>query len=75
MATTRIIPIHAGGRGIARALRDVADYLENPFKTEDGELISAFNCAPETIEAEFILAKQQYYSLTGRGQGKRDVIA
>jgi len=49
--------------------------MENPLKTEGGELISTYNCAPETIEAEFLLAKQQYNSLTGRAQGKRDIVA
>ena len=76
MATTRIIPIHAGkSRGIAKAIRDVADYMRNPLKTNGGELVSTFSCAPETIEAEFALAKRQYYSLTGRSQGKKDIIA
>ena len=33
MATTRIFPIHSGkGRSVARALRDVADYMENRLK-------------------------------------------
>jgi len=74
-STTAIFPIHAGDRSIARALRSVADYMENPLKTDNGELISSYGCAPETLEAEFLLAKQQYHSLTGRHQGKRDVIA
>lgn len=76
MATTRIFPIHAGqGRSVARVLRDVTDYMENPLKTEGGELISSFECEAQTADAEFLLAKAQYASLTGRDQGKRDVIA
>jgi len=76
MATTRIMPLHAGkGRSVARVLRDVKDYMENPLKTEGGELISSFECAPETADSEFILSKAQYFSLTGRDQGRRDVLA
>jgi hypothetical protein len=74
MATTRITPIHATGRSVAKALRDVASYMENPLKTEGGELISSFECAPETADAEFLLAKNRYRALTGRSQ-KNDVIA
>jgi hypothetical protein len=76
MATTRIMAIHTGkGRSVAKALKDVTDYMENPLKTEDGEFISSFGCAPETADAEFLLDKARYLSLTGRSQGKRDVIA
>jgi len=69
------MPIHATGRSVAKALRDVADYMENPHKTGDGELISTFECAPETLETEFILSKQRYLAITGRIPGKRDIIA
>jgi len=76
MATTRIIPIHVGrGRSVAKALKETADYVENPLKTEGGELVSSFECAPETADSEFALAKSRYYALTGRSQGKKDVIA
>lgn len=76
MATTGIFPLHTGkGRSVAKALRDVTDYMENPLKTEGGELISSYECAPETADAEFLLSKSRYLSLTGRNQGKRDVIA
>ncbi len=76
MATTRIFPLHTGkGRSVARALRDVTDYMENPLKTEDGERISAYECDAETADAEFLFSKAQYYSNTGRDQKRRDVIA
>ena len=76
MATTRIMPLHIGkGRSIAKALKDITDYMENPQKTEDGELISSYACAPESAETEFLLAKGRYTYLTGRDQGEHDVIA
>lgn len=76
MATTRIMALHTGkGRSVAKALRDVTSYMENPLKTEGGELISAYECAPETADAEFLLSKARYLALTGRDQGRHDVIA
>ena len=76
MATTRIMPLHTGkGRSVSKALKDSVDYLENPFKTDNGEWISSYECDARTADNEFLLAKQKYFALTGRSQGKRDVIA
>jgi hypothetical protein len=76
VATTHITPLHTGkGRSVAKALRDITDYMENPLKTDGGDLVSSYECAPETADNEFILSKAQYLSLTGRSQGGRDVIA
>ncbi len=51
MATTRLMPIHAGmGRTIAKTLRDSASYIENPDKTDGGELISTFECDAQTAD-------------------------
>jgi hypothetical protein len=49
--------------------------MENPFKTDGGEWISSYECDAVTADAEFLLSKQKYAALTGRDQGKRDVIA
>ncbi len=76
MATTRIMALHAGkSRSVARALRDITDYMENPFKTDGGELISSYECTPQTADTEFLLSKERYAALTGRDHGRRDVIA
>ncbi len=75
MAATRIIPMHLNkGKTIAQCLKDRIDYGADPDKTEDGELISAFACDPETADAEFALSKREYRELTGRVQAS-DVIA
>lgn len=75
MATTRIIPMHINrGRTLAQCLSDRIGYGENPEKTEGGELISSFECAPETAVSEFLLAKRRYRTITGRAQDN-DVIA
>jgi len=50
------------------------DYAKNRDKTNDGELISAYACDPHTVEAEFMLSKNRYKTITGREE-KSDVIA
>ena len=75
MATTRIIPMHQNkGKTIRQCLSDRLDYGKNPDKTQEGQLISAYACDPETADAEFALSKREYYQLTGRRQDS-DVIA
>ena len=75
MATTRIISMHINrGKTIAQCLTERTDYAENSEKTNDGELISAYKCDPKTADAEFLLSKRQYKTITGREQ-KCDVIA
>ena len=44
MATTRIIPLHAGkGRTVGKAISDIIDYVKNPEKTDHGRLIAVTN--------------------------------
>lgn len=75
MAATRIISMHLNkGKTIAQCLHDRTAYAKNPEKTRNGELISAYACDPKTVDAEFLLAKREYRTLTGRAH-KKDVIA
>lgn len=75
MATTRIIPMHLNkGKTLARCLAERTDYAKNPDKTENGELISAYECDPDMVSSEFAYSKQQYFYNTGRVQHS-DVIA
>ena len=42
MATTRIIPLHAGkGRTVGKAISDIIDYVKNPEKTDHSRLITS----------------------------------
>ena len=76
MATTRLIPIHAGkGRSIAETLGRTTDYVENPDKTEGGKLISSYGCNPAIAQQEFLFSKRQYAAATGRDTKESDVIA
>nr|WP_314157146.1 relaxase/mobilization nuclease domain-containing protein [Stomatobaculum longum] len=75
LAATRLIALHRNKeKSIARCLKDRIDYARNGEKTEDGRLISAYACTPETADREFILSKQEYLRITGR-QVPGDIIA
>ena len=62
------------GKTIAQCLTARTDYAMNPNKTKEHELISAYECDPHTADAEFLFAKRQYKTITGREQN-HDVIA
>lgn len=75
MAATRLIAMHQNkGKTIARCLKDRTDYAKNGEKTDHGELISSYACDKETVDQEFLLAKQEYYRITGR-KPNGDIIA
>ena len=62
------------GKSIADCLADRTDYAKNPDKTNNGELLSSYQCDPRTVQAEFMLSKRQYDDITGRKQAN-NVIA
>lgn len=62
------------GKTIADCLAKRTDYAKNPEKTSEGELLSAYECDPRTVQAEFLLTKRKYEDITGRKQ-KKNVIA
>ncbi|MFI3227855.1 MAG: relaxase/mobilization nuclease domain-containing protein [Clostridia bacterium] len=75
MATTRLIAMHQNkGKTIAACLSDRTDYATNPEKTNEGELVSSYECDPRTVQGEFMLSKRLYSEVTGRTQ-KSNVIA
>lgn len=73
--------MHIGkGKTISQCLTERIDYAKNPYKTENGTYISAFACDPHTADAEFLLSRRQYLSITGRTRNydetkRKDVIA
>ena len=75
IAATRLIALHKNkGKSVAACLKSRTDYAQNPEKTEQGELVSSYECSPLTVDEEFMLSKRQYELTTGRRQ-KSDVIA
>ena len=61
------------GKTLAQCLHDRTAYATNPEKTNDQELITAYECDPKIADSEFLLSKKQYEILTGRKQ-KNEVI-
>ena len=75
MATSRLLKIHINkGKTIAQTITDRTDYAENPLKTRHGELVTGYECDPRTVDTEFLMAKKEYFRITGRKQ-KNDVLA
>ena len=75
MAAVRLIALHANkGKSVAQCLGDRTDYAKNPEKTEKGNLVTAYECDPMTVDEEFMLSKRKYQQITGREQ-QSDVIA
>ena len=75
MAATRLIALHVNkSKGASVSMHERIGYSQNPEKTEDGELITAYACQPETAAEEFLLARRQYQEITGR-KYKGDIIA
>lgn len=75
LAATRLIPMRKNkGKSIGACLHNHTSYIQNPDKTEQGELVSSYQCSPLTVDEEFLLTKRLYEQTTGRSQ-KSDVIA
>lgn len=75
MAATRLIALHQNkGKTIAQSLGDRTDYAKNPEKTEKGELVTAYQCDPFTVDEDFMLSKRKYEQSVARQQ-KGNVIA
>lgn len=69
------MPLHIGKRQTtSTAIAKIIDYAENPQKTDNGKLITGYECDTVTADAEFAFSKKQYLQLTGRRRGKDDVI-
>lgn len=68
--------LHTGkGRSVKTAISDIIAYAENPEKTDNGKLITAYQCDSRIADAEFLFLKRQYLIKTGRRRGSDDVIA
>ena len=70
------MPLHIGkGRTVGTAIAAIIDYVENPGKTDNGRLITSWQCDSRVADSEFLFSKQQYIRNTGRVRGADDVIA
>lgn len=70
------MPLHIGkGRSLEKAFQGILDYVENPDKTDAGQLVTTYQCSHQIAAAEFLLSQKKYAVKTGREHGKSDVIA
>ena len=66
MAATRLIALHVNkGKTVAQCLADRTDYSQNAAKTNDGEFISSYECAPKTADEEFLLSNKVFFVVRG----------
>jgi hypothetical protein len=67
MATTFIegIAVRPGRTPLITA-KDSIDYITNPEKTRNGELVSSFRCSPDTAHFEIMMEQHEYEQQTGR---------
>ena len=70
------MPLHAGKKKtVGNAISCVIDYVENPDKTDEGRLITSWECDSRVADAQFLYTKEEYIKRTGRVRGADDVIA
>lgn len=70
------MPLHTGkGRTVGIAITDIIDYVKNPEKTDNGKLITSWQCDSRIADSQFFYSKQQYIRNTGKERGADDVIA
>ena len=75
MATTRLIPLHVNKRRTATAcMKARLDYAENLDKTNNGELVSSYECDPHLAWQEFMLDRNKYLSRNG-SERRGDILA
>jgi hypothetical protein len=76
MATTWIKSLHVTKtKSKSAVVANIIDYVKNPEKTDNGRLITSYGCDSRSADYEFMLAKKEYEHITGRSQGRRDVLA
>ena len=70
------MPLHIGkGRTFSTAIADIIDYVKNPEKSDNGRLITSWQCDSRIADSQFFYSKQQYIRNTGKVRGTDDVIA
>ncbi|MBR0576920.1 relaxase/mobilization nuclease domain-containing protein [Proteiniclasticum sp. BAD-10] len=75
MATTRLIPMHViKGQTVAHTVHERLSYAINPDKTNNGQLVKAYGCEPETAAGEMLLCKKEYETYIGRSEEKKSDI-
>ena len=76
MAISNLMPRKTmRNRSRPQSINERIEYDEQDIKTQNGKLISSFQCSPESAAQEFEIAHQLYYQISGHSQPKeRDII-
>lgn len=75
MATTSIISRKANKKSnAAGTMKRLIAYDRNADKTGNGQFVSAYQCAPDTAEKEFMISKQLYEVITERHKDAKDDV-
>ena len=71
MAATRLIALHKNkGKSVAACLKSRTDYVQNPDKTEHGELISSYEyCLIHLSDFSTVFAKVRKNHLSSHNPG------
>ena len=75
MAITKILNIkESEGRNPASHLKNALEYIQNPDKTEECELVGGINCLPDTAFEQMEETKNIFHK-TGKRQGYHVIIS
>ncbi|MBQ9910732.1 MAG: relaxase/mobilization nuclease domain-containing protein, partial [Lachnospiraceae bacterium] len=75
MAYILFSALHADKKhSIAWLIHNKTDYVKDPEKTENGELVTGYCCDPVTVDEEFMLQRRLYHHINGTLRAD-DVIA
>lgn len=75
MATTTLLRIKsASTKSISNILKDRTEYIENDNKTNNKELVSSFNCTPESAYLDFTASKILYNEFKGTETKRKDDV-
>jgi len=75
MAATTLLRIKSNStKSISHILMDRTEYIKNDKKTNYKELVSAFNCIPESAHLDFVASKALYEKVNGYKTKKKDDV-
>ncbi len=76
MATTTLRRIrNCEEKSIRQTFKDCLDYIKNPVKTRNGELVTCAGCAVQNTDLDFEMTRSLYENLTGREPKKDEILA
>ena len=77
MAATWIKPIHVNEAcSAAQSVKNCVDYVTNLEKTQDGELVTSYECSVENVVNDFMETREDYRrDFAWRDRGENEILA